>query len=84
MLNDYLSHMTEIAKQYEATVDKFMGMPFSYFGDPNSQGVEQDAKACVEMAIAMRQQMKLLRERWKKWVTQHCISEWALVLVIAT
>lgn len=26
------------------------------FGDPNSQGVEQDAKACVEMAIAMRQQ----------------------------
>ena len=54
------------------------------FGDPNSQGVEQDAKACVEMAIAMRQQMKLLRERWKKWVTQHCISEWALVLVIAT
>lgn len=43
------------------------GMPSSYFfGDPNSQGVEQDAKACVEMAIAMRQQMKLLRERWKK------------------
>ena len=31
LLNDYLSHMTEIAKQYEATVDKFMGMPFSYF-----------------------------------------------------
>ena len=25
LLNDYLSHMTEIAKQYEATVDKFMG-----------------------------------------------------------
>ncbi len=85
LLNDYLSHMTEIAKQYEATVDKFMGDAILiFFGDPNSQGVEQDAKACVEMAIAMRQQMKLLRERWKKWVTQHCISEWALVLVIAT
>lgn len=25
LLNDYLSHMTEIAQQYEATVDKFMG-----------------------------------------------------------
>ncbi|RZF50450.1 adenylate/guanylate cyclase domain-containing protein [Acinetobacter halotolerans] len=67
LLNDYLSHMTEIAKQYEATVDKFMGDAILiFFGDPNSQGTEQDAKSCVEMAIAMRQQMKLLRERWKK------------------
>ncbi len=67
LLNDYLSHMTDIAKQYEATVDKFMGdAVLIFFGDPNSQGVEQDAKSCVEMAIAMRQQMKLLRERWKK------------------
>ncbi|ENW05349.1 adenylate/guanylate cyclase domain-containing protein [Acinetobacter beijerinckii] len=67
LLNDYLSHMTEIAKQYEATVDKFMGDAILiFFGDPNSQGVEPDAKSCVEMAIAMRQQMKLLRERWKK------------------
>ena len=67
LLNDYLSHMTEIAKQYEATVDKFMGDAILiFFGDPNSQGVEQDAKSCLEMAIAMRQQMKLLRERWKK------------------
>ena len=67
LLNDYLSHMTEIAKQYEATVDKFMGDAILiFFGDPNSQGVEQDAKSCIEMAISMRQQMKLLRERWKK------------------
>lgn len=50
--------MTEIAKQYEATVDKFMGDAILiFFGDPNSQGVEQDAKSCVEMAIAMRQQV---------------------------
>lgn len=67
LLNDYLSHMTEIAKQYEATVDKFMGDAILiFFGDPVSQGVEQDAKSCVEMAIAMRQQMKVLRERWVK------------------
>ena len=67
LLNDYLSHMTEIAKQYEATVDKFMGDAILiFFGDPNTQGVEQDAKTCVDMAIAMRQQMKLLRERWVK------------------
>ncbi|QXW24636.1 adenylate/guanylate cyclase domain-containing protein [Acinetobacter johnsonii] len=67
LLNDYLSHMTEIAKQYEATVDKFMGDAILiFFGDPHSQGVEQDAKVCLEMAMVMRQQMKLLRERWVK------------------
>ena len=65
LLNDYLSHMTEIAKHYEGTVDKFMGDAILiFFGDPNSQGVDQDAKTCVDMALAMRQQMKLLRERW--------------------
>ena len=59
--------MTEIAKQYEATVDKFMGDAILiFFGDPHSQGVEQDAKICLEMAMVMRQQMKLLRERWIK------------------
>lgn len=37
--------MTEIAKKYEATVDKFMGDAILiFFGDPHSDGVEQDAK----------------------------------------
>lgn len=67
VLNDYLSHMTEIAKQYGGTIDKFMGDAILiFFGDPDSQGVEQDAKNCLDMAIAMRQQMKFLRERWVK------------------
>lgn len=67
VLNDYLSHMTEIAKQYGGTIDKFMGDAILiFFGDPDSQGVEQDAKNCIDMAMAMRQQMKFLRERWVK------------------
>lgn len=67
LLNDYLSHMTEIAKQYGATIDKFMGDAILiFFGDPDSQGVEQDARNCIDMAISMRHQMKLLRERWIK------------------
>lgn len=67
LLNDYLSQMTDIAKQYGATIDKFMGDAILiFFGDPDSQGVEQDAKNCLDMAIAMRQQMKFLRERWVK------------------
>lgn len=67
LLNDYLSHMTEIAQYYGATVDKFMGDAILiFFGAPQSQGMQQDAKICVDMALAMRQQMKLLRERWVK------------------
>ncbi len=67
LLNDYLSHMTEIAKQYGATIDKFMGDAILiFFGDPDSQGVEQDARNCIDMAISMREQMKFLRERWVK------------------
>ncbi|NHB57409.1 adenylate/guanylate cyclase domain-containing protein [Acinetobacter shaoyimingii] len=67
VLNDYLSHMTEIAKQYGGTIDKFMGDAILiFFGDPDSQGTEQDAKNCLDMALSMRQQMKFLRERWLK------------------
>lgn len=67
LLNDYLSQMTDIAKQYGATIDKFMGDAILiFFGDPDSQGIEQDAKNCLDMAIAMRQQMNFLRERWLK------------------
>lgn len=67
VLNDYLSHMTEIAKQYGGTIDKFMGDAILiFFGDPDSHGTEQDAKNCLDMALEMRQQMKFLRERWVK------------------
>ncbi|MCF9033759.1 adenylate/guanylate cyclase domain-containing protein [Acinetobacter nectaris] len=67
VLNDYLSHMTEIAKKYEATLDKFIGDGvLIFFGDPHSNGIDQDAKNCIDMAISMRQQMHVLRERWLK------------------
>ncbi|MFB2539449.1 MULTISPECIES: adenylate/guanylate cyclase domain-containing protein [unclassified Acinetobacter] len=67
LLNDYLKHMTEIAKHYGATVDKFMGDGLLlFFGDPNSRGVKADAIACIDMAVAMQQQMRILRERWAK------------------
>lgn len=67
LLNEYLRHMTQIARQYNATIDKFMGDGILiFFGDLDSKGIQADAKACVNMAIAMQQQMKILRERWKK------------------
>ncbi|MBF7682471.1 adenylate/guanylate cyclase domain-containing protein [Acinetobacter sp. B5B] len=65
LLNDYLDHMTEIAKKHEATLDKFIGDGILiFFGDPHSKGLEPDAKKCIEMALMMRQQMHVLRERW--------------------
>lgn len=67
LLNDYMFHMTQIVQQYNGTIDKYMGDGLLvFFGDIDSQGVEKDARNCVDMAIAMRQQMKILRERWKK------------------
>ncbi len=67
LLNDYLKHMTDIAKQYGATVDKFMGDGILiFFGDPESRGIKEDALACIDMAVMMRQQMRILRERWVK------------------
>ncbi|OUY07388.1 adenylate/guanylate cyclase domain-containing protein [Acinetobacter populi] len=67
LLNDYLKHMTEIAKNYGGTIDKFMGDGMLiFFGDPTSRGVKEDAIACLDMAVAMRQQMRILRERWIK------------------
>lgn len=67
LLNDYLKHMTEIAKHYGGTIDKFMGDGILiFFGDPTSRGEREDAIACLDMAVAMRQQMRILRERWIK------------------
>ncbi|KAA8735447.1 adenylate/guanylate cyclase domain-containing protein [Acinetobacter qingfengensis] len=67
LLNDYLTHMTDIAKHYGGTIDKFMGDGILiFFGDPDSRGIKEDAIACLNMAVAMRQQMRVLRERWIK------------------
>lgn len=67
LLNDYLKHMTEIAKIYGGTVDKFMGDGILiFFGSPMTQGIRDDAILAVDMALAMRQQMRILRERWIK------------------
>ena len=65
LLNDYLTEMAKIALQYGATVDKYVGDGIViFFGDPESRGVKEDAVACVEMAIAMRNRMIELEEDW--------------------
>jgi class 3 adenylate cyclase len=66
LLNSYLDEMTAIALRYGATVDKYIGDAIMiFFGDPHSQGVAEDARLCVEMALAMQQRVQALSEVWR-------------------
>lgn len=65
ILNTYLSEMSQIADEHGGTIDKFIGDGIMiFFGDPESLGREEDALACVRMAMAMRERLMELRETW--------------------
>jgi CheY-like chemotaxis protein len=66
VLNHYLTEMSVIALQHGATIDKFIGdAMLLFFGDPESKGVAEDAKACILMAIAMQRRMRELEQEWR-------------------
>lgn len=66
LLNNYFSEMSKIAIEYGATIDKFIGdAMLMFFGDPESKGVQEDARACLRMAIAMQRRMADLQEEWR-------------------
>ncbi len=65
-LNEYFSEMTQIALDHGATIDKYMGDAMMvFFGDPESRGVREDARACVEMALSMLERLRSLHKRWR-------------------
>jgi class 3 adenylate cyclase len=65
-LNEYFSEMTQIALEHGATIDKYMGDAMMvFFGDPETRGVREDARACVEMALRMLERLRLLQQRWR-------------------
>lgn len=65
LLNDYLTKMSAIALKYGATIDKYVGdAMLVFFGDPSSRGAQEDAIACVKMAVAMQREMVDLRAKW--------------------
>jgi class 3 adenylate cyclase len=65
LLNHYLTEMSNIALDYGATIDKYVGDAIiAFFGDPKTRGVKEDAKTCVNMAIAMQRRMRELRSEW--------------------
>ena len=54
-LNRYLNVMAQVALRHGGTLDKFIGdAVMVFFGDPESAGVEEDALACVRMALEMQ------------------------------
>jgi class 3 adenylate cyclase len=66
LLNHYLTEMSEVALEYGATIDKYVGDAIViFFGDPETRGVKEDARACVRMAIAMQKRMQALADVWR-------------------
>lgn len=65
-INEYFSEMTQIALAHGATIDKYIGDAMMvFFGDPDSRGVREDARACVDMALTMQERMAVLQQRWR-------------------
>jgi len=67
ILNRYLNEMAGIALKHGATLDKYVGDAIvAFFGDPETSGVAEDAKACVAMAIEMQQRIAELESEWQR------------------
>jgi adenylate cyclase len=68
-LNDYLNNMATIAVRHGATIDKYIGdAVMIFFGDPESNGPDLDAKKCVDMALDMQ---RYVRENAPTWAKRH-------------
>jgi adenylate cyclase len=72
LLNEYFTEMSQIAIEHGATIDKFIGdAMLMFFGDPETKGIEEDAKACVRMAIAMQRRMGNMEAIWRAKGYEH-------------
>ena len=67
VINTYLSEMSTIAVECGGTIDKFIGdAVLIFFGDPETEGEQEDALKCAEMAIRMMKRVGELNKHWKK------------------
>ncbi|MEQ8354499.1 MAG: adenylate/guanylate cyclase domain-containing protein [Kiloniellaceae bacterium] len=67
LLNEYFTEMSTIAAAHGATVDKFIGDAIlAFFGDPETKGVVEDARACLRMAMEMQQRLTELNVVWRR------------------
>lgn len=72
LLNEYLTEMSLIASKHGGTVNKFIGDAILiFFGDLESHGVEEDAKACLRMAFEMQRRLVELNGEWRRRGVDH-------------
>jgi class 3 adenylate cyclase len=67
LLNEYFTEMSTIALRHGGTVDKFIGDAILvFFGDPETKGVKEDARACLRMAVDMQHRLEVLSDQWRQ------------------
>lgn len=67
ILNEYLTAMSEIALKHGGTIDKFIGdAMLIFFGDPETRGGQEDARACLRMALEMQARVRDLNSKWRR------------------
>ena len=72
LLNEYFTEMSIIALRHGGTIDKFVGDAILiFFGDPETNGEAEDAKACLRMAFDMQQRLAELNMKWRKAGVEH-------------
>jgi class 3 adenylate cyclase len=66
LLNEYFTEMSAIALKHGGTVDKFIGDALViFFGDPETKGTVEDARACLNMATEMQGRLGELNVKWR-------------------
>jgi len=66
LLNEYFTEMSNVALAHGGTIDKFIGDAILiFFGDPETKGEAEDAKACVRMAFDMQRRLAELNAKWR-------------------
>lgn len=72
ILNEYFTEMSKIAEAHGATIDKFIGDAIvAFFGDPETKGTAEDARACVLMALEMQTRLTELEKVWRSRGLEH-------------
>ena len=72
LLNEYFTEMSAVALRHGGTIDKFVGdAMLIFFGDPESNGEAEDARACVRMALDMQHRLAELCVKWRNAGTEH-------------
>ena len=66
-LNEYLTAMVECVFNNQGTLDKFVGdAVMAVYGNPTTQGKDQDAWGAVKTALEMRERLAELNKSWEE------------------